>query len=216
MRKLYGYWRSSASYRIRIALALKGLAYETVAVDLRSGQHRQDPYLEHNPQGLVPLLEDGERRISQSMAILEYLEERYPHPPLLPADLLQRARVRSLCALIACEIHPLNNLRVLQHLRTDCGWEEDAVERWYRHWIREGFALLERELRACAGRYCVGDRITMADVFLVPQVYNARRFCCPLDPFPTILRIDRACQEHMAFAQAHPDRQPDAPGALPG
>ncbi len=216
MRKLYGYWRSSASYRIRIALALKGLAYETVAIDLRTGQHRQEPYLEHNPQGLVPLLEDGERRISQSMAILEYLEERYPHPPLLPADLAQRARVRSMCALIACEIHPLNNLRVLQHLRTAQGWDEDAVERWYRHWILEGFTLLERELRACAGRYCVGDRITMADLFLVPQVYNARRYRCPLDPFPTILRIDRTCQVHMAFAQAHPDRQPDAPGGLAG
>ncbi len=210
MRRLYGYWRSSASYRVRIALNLKGLDYEYVAIDLRSGQHRAPDYLRRNPQGLVPYLEDDGRGLSQSLAILEYLEEAYPEPPLLPRDVADRARVRALCDLIACEIHPLNNLRVLNHLRAELGLDERAVAAWYRHWVQEGFTLLERELERSAGRFCFGDRVTMADVLLVPQVYNARRYHCPLEPFPTIARVEASCSGLAAFARALPERQPDA------
>lgn len=208
--RLYDYWRSSSAYRVRIALRLKGVDYASVPVNLRQGVQRTLDYLAHNPQGMVPALEVGEGTLTQSLAILEWLEETHPRPPLLPAEPWARAQVRSLALLVACEIHPLDNLRVLQHLRHRLGLEEREVDAWYRHWVVEGFAALERRLAATAGTYCWGDAVTMADLCLVPQVYNARRYACDLEPFPTILRIDAACRKLPAFAEASPERQPDA------
>jgi maleylpyruvate isomerase len=208
--RLYGYWRSSASYRVRIALNWKGVAYETVGTDLRRGEHRTLTFLDRNPQGLVPVLEDNELRLSQSLAIIEYLEETRPEPPLLPQDAPGRAGVRALAHLIANEIHPLNNLRVLTHLRRRYGLDEQEVNGWYRHWIAQGFGPLERELERNAGRYAVGDEVSMVDVCLVPQVYNARRYNCDLEPYPVIRRVEEACQLLPAFERAQPDRQPDS------
>lgn len=207
---LYGYWRSSAAYRVRIALNIKGLAYEQVPTDLRRGAHRTLGYLEKNPQGLVPMLEDGEVRISQSVAIIEYLEETHPAPPLLPRDPAGRALVRSLTQLVACEIHPLNNLRVLNHVRRAYDAGEQGVTHWYRHWIAQGFVALETEMRGTAGRYAVGDVVTMADAFLVPQMANARRYGCSLEAYPTLRRVTAALEELAAFEMARPERQPDA------
>ncbi len=211
MRRLHGYWRSSASYRVRIVLELKGLAYEYVAVDLRGGGHRSPDYLRRNPQGLVPWYEEDGVGLAQSLAICEYLEERHPRPPLLPADPVARARVRAVCDLVACEIHPLNNLRVLEHLRRGLGLDETAVHAWYRHWIRAGLDMLERELAGTAGRFCFGDAPTLADAFLIPQLYNARRYGVDPDPWPTLARVERNCLELSAFARARPEAQPDAP-----
>lgn len=211
MRRLYGYWRSSASYRIRIVLEWKGLEYESVAIDLRAGRQKAPEYLKRNPQGLVPFYEEDGVGLSQSIAIAEYIEERHPEPPLLPKDPVERARVRAICDLIACEIHPLNNLRVLNHLRADRGFDEDQVGAWYRHWIREGFDMLERELERTAGTCCFGDTVTLADAFLVPQVYNARRWGVSLEPWPTIARVEAACNALHPFQKALPERQPDAP-----
>ncbi len=211
MRRLYGYWRSSASYRVRIALHWKGLEYEYVSIDLRTGRHRTPEYLRHNPHGLVPFFEDGEVTLSQSAAIIEYLEERHPEPPLLPQDPQRRGTSRAIAQFVACEIHPLNNLRVLNHLRSELAFDEDQVMLWYRYWIREGFSRLERQLEQTAGRFCTGDEVTMADVFLIPQVYNARRYHCSLADYPTICRIEAACNELKAFQLAAPERQPDAP-----
>ncbi len=212
--KLYGYFRSSAAYRVRIALNLKGVEFETIAVHLLKdgGQQLSEDYKALNPTALVPTLVDGELAIGQSMAILEYLEETHPQPPLLPADAAGRARVRAIAQTIACDIHPLNNLRVLKHLKHGLGVDEDTKNAWYRHWIAVGLISVEAMLAAntATGRYCHGDTITMADVLLVPQIYNARRFGCDLSDMPTITRIVDACSELDAFQRAEPARQPDA------
>ena len=208
--RLYDYWRSSSAYRVRIALRHKGLHHESVAVNLRQGVHRTLDYLGHNRQGLVPTLEAGELQLSQSLAIVEWLEETYPTPPLLPAEPAGKAVVRSLALQVACEMQPLTNLRVLQYLQGRLGLNEQDVNGWYRHWIAEGFGSLEPRLAAVAGRYCHGDAPTLADICLVPQVYNARRYNCDLDPFPTIRRIEAACLKLPAFNEARPELQPDA------
>jgi maleylacetoacetate isomerase len=210
--KLYTYFRSSAAYRARIALNLKGVAYESVPVDLRPAAHRRPDYLARNPQGLIPALEDGATVIGQSLAIIEYLEEKYPQPPLLPRSPLERARVRSLALAIACDIHPLNNLRVLNYLRSPLGHDEPAVDAWYRHWIAEGFRALEEEAKRASGdgRHMFGADVTLADVCLVPQMYNARRFKCNVAPFPTLAAICAHLETVPAFAQAAPEAQPDA------
>ena len=213
--QLYTYFRSSAAYRMRIALNLKGLDYEQVAVDLPGGVHREAAFDAVNPQRLVPALIDGERTLIQSVAQMEYLEETRPEPPLLPADPVERARVRALVQIIACDIHPLNNLRVLKYLQEMLGHDDAARDRWYAHWIAEGFVALERLLAESehTGRFCHGETPGMADVCLVPQVFNARRFNCPTEPYPTVMRIHEACDALEAFAAAHPARQPDSPPA---
>jgi len=209
--KLYSYFRSSSSYRLRIALNLKGLDHDIVPVNLVAGEQRGEAYRAVNPQGLVPALDTGSAQLVQSTAILEWLEEQYPEPPLYPADALARARVRSLCQHIACEIQPLNNLGVLGYLRETLGQDEDAVKRWYAHWVTRGFESLEAV--APAEGYLGGTVPGMAEVFLVPQLYNARRFAVDLAPFPRLVAIDARCADLEAFARAHPDRQPDAPPA---
>ncbi|HLU78670.1 MAG TPA: maleylacetoacetate isomerase, partial [Burkholderiaceae bacterium] len=201
--KLYSYFRSSAAYRVRIALNLKGLAYETVPVHLLKdgGQQYSADYKALNPTALVPTLVDGELAIGQSMAILEYLEETHPQPPLLPSDAAGRARVRAIAQTIACDIHPLNNLRVLKHLKHVVGVDEDTKNAWYRHWIDVGLSSIEAMLAGhpSTGRFCHGDHVTLADVLLVPQVFNARRFECDLSAMPTIHRIVDACSQLDAF-----------------
>ena len=212
--RLYTYWRSSSAYRVRIALNLKGLDWEPVPVHLvRGGGEQHAPaYRAVNPHGLVPVLEDGERRISESLAIIEYLEETRPEPPLLPADADGRGRVRALALSIACGIQPVNNLRVLKYLEEPLGLEPGQRDAWYRHWVEEGFGALEARLSSEpeTGRFCHGDTPGLADCCLVPQVYNARRYGCDLEAFPTLLRIDAACAELEAFRAAAPERQPDA------
>jgi maleylpyruvate isomerase len=210
MPKLYGYWRSSAAYRLRIALALKGIDFETAITDLRQRAHRAADYLARNPQGLVPALEIDGTMLVQSLAIIEYLDETRPRPPLLPRDPAGRARVRALALAVACEIHPLNNLRVLDHLRHGLGLDKAAVDAWYRHWIAEGLAGLEPMVAATAGRFAFGDAPGLADIFIVPQLYNARRFACDLAAYPTLRRVDAACLELDAFRRAAPEAQPDA------
>jgi len=211
---LYSYWRSSAAYRVRIGLNLKGLDYALVPVHLvrDGGQQHAPDYVALNPQQLVPVLRDGERVLTQSLAILEYLEETRPQPPLLPADAAGRARVRALAQLVACDIHPLNNLRVLQFF--DRQWHVPQAERddWVLHWMGEGFAAMEAMLAASAdtGRYCHGDAPGLADCCLLPQLYNARRFKLDLDAFPTLRRIEAACLQLSAFDAARPENQPDA------
>jgi maleylacetoacetate isomerase/maleylpyruvate isomerase len=208
--KLYTYFRSSAAFRVRIALNLKGLAYEPVFVHLAKGEHRKPQYASVNPQALVPtlVLDDG-TRLNQSLAIMEYLEEKHPRPPLLPGDAVGRARVRSLSDLVACEIHPLNNLRVLQHLKRALGQSEDQVNAWYRHWIADGLAKFEAELTKDT-RYCFGDSPTMADCCLVPQIFNAKRYNCDLAAYPTTVRAFEQCMKLEAFDRAQPAKQPDA------
>ncbi|NIA70090.1 maleylacetoacetate isomerase [Pelagibius litoralis] len=215
--KLHNYFRSSTSYRVRIALALKGLPYEYVSYHLREGEQRGESYLSINPQGLVPTLElDGEgvetgALLPQSMAILEYLDEAYPEPPLLPQGPLERARVRSLAYAVACDIHPLNNLRVLNYLVGPLGQDRKVQGEWFRHWVAVEFAALEQRLadEPQTGRFCHGDSPGLADLCLVPQVVNGRRFDCDMTPYPTIRRIHEACMEISAFVEAAPDRQPD-------
>jgi len=209
--KLYTYFRSSAAFRVRIALNLKGLAYEPAFVHLAKGEHRASAYGEVNPQALLPALEDGGRLLTQSLAILEYLEETHPAPPLLPKDPFERARVRSLAMLVACEIHPVNNLRVLQHLKRALGQSEEQVNAWYRHWIGDGLAKLEADLaRPGTGIYCHGNLPTIADCCLVPQVFNAQRYQCDTSPYPTVMRVFAACMKLDAFDHAQPVKQPDA------
>jgi len=213
MTTLYGYYRSSAAFRVRIALNLKGLAYAQAPINLAKGEQHGAAYLARNPQGLVPLLEtDDGHQLTQSLAICEYLDERHPEPPLLPADPEERARVRALAQLIACEIHPLNNLRVLQYLVNELEVGEEAKLAWYRHWILQGFDALESLLtrEAGTGRFCHGDRPTLADICLVPQVFNAERFECSLAAYPTIRRITAHCYALGAFRDAAPGAQPDA------
>ena len=209
--RLYTYFRSSAAYRVRIALALKGLDYEPAFVNLLEGEQRAAAYRAVSAQGLVPALEDEANVLTQSLAIIEYLDERHPEPPLLPRDILGRARVRALALAIACDIHPLNNTRVLQYLEERLKLDREARLAWYRHWIAEGFEALERMLdHPATGAFCHGDAPTLADVALVPQLANARRFGCELAPYPRITRIDAACGALPAFAQAAPANQPDA------
>jgi maleylpyruvate isomerase len=208
---LYGYGLSSASYRVRIALALKNLPYTSVVKNLRSGEHRLSEFLQINAQGFVPALalDDGVV-LTQSVAIIEYLDELCPDPPLLPAEPLARARVRALTQAIASDIHPLNNLRVLRYLEDKLMVEKQTRDTWYRHWVEVGFDALERWLvrDAATGRFCHGDAPTMADVCLVPQVFNARRFAVDLNPFPRILAIETACKELPAFRTTAPESPP--------
>ena len=209
--KLYDYFRSSAAYRVRIALNLKGLSAERAFVHLvrNGGEHLKSGYLERNPQGLLPALElDDGSVVTQSLAILEYLEEVYPEPPLLPADPLMRARVRAIALAVACDIHPLNNLRVLNYLKGPFGQDQATVDTWYRHWISAGFAAIERMVGQ--ERYCLGDTPSLADVCLIPQLFNARRFNTDLSPYPRILAIEANCVRLEAFAAAYPGKQADA------
>ena len=210
--KLYSYFRSSAAYRVRIALNLKGQGYEYVPVHLRKGEQSAAPYREMNPQELVPTLTDDRGSFTQSLAIIEYLDERYPEPPLLPKAPETRARVRAIAMAIACDIHPLDNLRVLRYLTRTIGASEEAKDGWYRHWIDVGLAALETQLagETATGEFCHGATPTLADVCLVPQLANARRSEIPLDAYPTLTRIEAACNALPAFAAAAPDRQPDA------
>ncbi|MCH1928902.1 maleylacetoacetate isomerase [Shewanella sp. A25] len=218
--KLYGYWRSSAAYRVRIALNLKGLSAEQLSVHLvrEGGEQHKAEYIALNPQELVPtLVVEGEQgpdnlnqNLTQSLAIIEYLEELYPHTPLLPASTLARAQVRALAQSIACEIHPLNNLRVLQYLTQTLEVDEVAKNAWYHHWVNTGFSALEKQLERVSGRYCFGDSVTMADLCLIPQVYNAKRFNVDLTPYPNIVRIWEECNKLAAFSDAAPEVQADA------
>jgi len=212
---LYSYWRSSAAFRVRIALNLKGLHYETRAVHLvRDGGEQHAPaYAAINPQQLVPTLVDGDKVMTQSMAIAEYLDEIHPHPPLLPADAAGRAGVRALAQVVGCDIHPIGNLRVLQQIGNQFGADDEQKGIWMRYWIAAGFQALETMLANSeeTGRYCHGDTPGLADLCLIPQVYNARRWKTPLDDYPTIARIDAACMELAAFKAATPEQQPDAP-----
>lgn len=212
MIELYTYFRSSASFRVRIALALKGLQWQPHVVWLPDGEQATDAYRVTNPQSLVPTLVDDGLRLAQSLAIIEYLDETRPPAMLLPADAAGRARVRSLAQLVACEIHPLNNLRVLNHLKRELGLDQAAVDDWYRHWCGEGLAALERDLAAspATGRFCHGDTPTMADCCLVPQIFNAKRFGVELAPYPTVMRVFEACMQLPAFEAAQPSRQPEA------
>lgn len=210
--KLYNYFRSSASYRVRIALALKGLPYEYVSVHLAKGEHRQAEYAALSADGLVPLLElpDG-TRLSQSLAIMEYLDEQHPTPALLPADALSRSRVRALAQSIACEIHPLNNLRVLKYLVHELKVEEEAKNTWYRHWVRTGLEAFERQLaQQPPSAFCWGDAPSLADCCLVPQIYNAQRFDTPLQGLPRTMAAYEACMDLPAFQAAQPSACPDA------
>ena len=207
---LHGYWRSGAAYRTRIALNLKGLSYAQRGVDLRTGAQHSEAFRALNPQGLVPALEIGGAVLIQSPAILEWLEEAHPAPPLLPADRVDRAHVRAMAALIGCDIHPLNNLRVGTALRETCGADQAAVDAWAARWILPGFAALERLVEAHGDGWCFGAAPTLADCYLIPQVFSARRFNVPLEAFPRLLAIDAAAADHPAFVAARPDNQPDA------
>lgn len=210
--RLYGYWRSSSSWRIRIALALKGLKWEDVPVHLTrdGGEQHQTEFVARNPQELVPLLEHGAVRIPQSLAICEYLDAAFEGPRLIPEDPVEAAHLRALTLAIACEIQPLNNLRVLQYLENTLGIADEPRRLWYQHWITGGFGALENALTGGAERYCMGPAPGLLDVFLVPQMYNARRFDTNLEPFPRLCAVEAACLQHPAFAETAPDRQPDA------
>ncbi|WP_343723123.1 maleylacetoacetate isomerase, partial [Herbaspirillum seropedicae] len=208
MTTLYSYFRSSASYRVRIALHLKGLPYETVPVHLlnQGGEQLLPAFTEINPHALVPVLAEEGHYVSQSLAMLELLEERHPTPSLLPGDAFQRAHIRALSLAIACDIHPLNNLRVLKYLKRELGVDDERKNAWIAHWINLGFTALERQLAAdtTRGHFCVGDAPTMADCCLVPQIFNARRFEVDMAPYPTLCAIEQACHALPAFQQAHP------------
>ena len=217
MITLYSYFRSSAAYRVRIALALKGLDNNIVPVNLLAGEQRGEVYKATNPQGLVPALSDDGTLLTQSLAIIEYLDEMHPQPPLLPPDPVGRARVRSLAQQIAMDIHPLNNVRVLKYLENDLRQDAAARNRWYRHWIAEGFEAIEAALRCLGsnGHFCLGDAPGLADICLIPQVYNARRFQCVLSPYPLIVAIDEHCRRLAAFRLAAPENQPDSGESRP-
>lgn len=204
---LYDYFRSSASYRVRIALNLKGIDYEQRPVSLVHGAQNDPAYKAMNPQGLVPMLEIDGHRLTQSLSIMVYLDQVYPDPPLMPRDPADGAHVRAMALAVSCDIHPLNNLRVLKYLKNDLGVSEEAKDEWYRHWVAEGLAALEEMARPRAGAFLFGDSPTIADVCLVPQLYNARRFSVPITDYPTLRRADETASAHVAFAAAHPDRQ---------
>lgn len=212
--ELYSYFRSSAAYRVRIALNLKGLRADYHAVHLvkGGGEQHQPEFKAVNPQGLVPVLVEDSQVLIQSLAIIEYLDETHPMPPLLPEDPFGRARVRAIAQIIACDIHPLNNSRVLGYLERELSADKAVRDTWYQHWITEGFWALERLLAGAArtGKFCDGDRPTLADICLVPQVFNARRFDIDLTAFPTLVRIERQCSTLVAFSRAAPEWQPDA------
>ncbi|MFZ5609081.1 MAG: maleylacetoacetate isomerase [Pseudomonadota bacterium] len=208
--KLYTYFRSSAAFRVRIALNIKNIAYEPVFVHLAHGAHLSDEYRAANPQGLIPALAVDGAVLSQSLAIIDYLEETHPAPALLPGDPLARARVRAMALAIACDIHPLNNLRVLKYLHSTLEHDQKTIDAWYRHWIVAGFTALEAWAARHGGAgHCFGETVTVADVCLVPQMWNARRFKTDLSPFPTLERIDAHLQSLPAFAAAAPENQPD-------
>lgn len=204
---LYDYWRSSAAYRVRIALNLKGIEYESRQVDLREGEQRSSEYRALNPQGLVPTLEIDGHRLTQSLAIINYLDVRYPSHPLLPVSAAERAHVVGMALAIACDIHPLNNLRVLKYLKNELGHSQEEIDRWYAHWISEGLPSVEAMAAPRSGRFLFGDAPTGADVCLIPQLYNARRYNVALDDYPTLLRAEENANKLDAFAAAHPDRQ---------
>ena len=209
--ELYNYFRSSASYRVRIALALKGLDYAYKPVHLLKNEQIKESYAAVSASRLVPLLKDGDTLLTQSLAIVEYLDETHPLPPLLPSDASGRARVRALAYDVACEIHPLNNLRVLRYLVHDLKLSEDDKNRWYRHWVETGLETVERQLADVrTGRYCHGDAPTLADLTLVPQIFNAQRLACRLDHVPTVMRVFGACMKLDAFEQTRPEKCPDA------
>ena len=207
--ELFNYFRSSASYRVRIGLALKGLPYDYRSIHLAKGEQQGAPYAAVSATRLVPLLVDDDQVIHQSLAILEYLDETHPAPPLLPPDAAGRARVRALAQDIACEIHPLNNLRVLQYLKS-LGVDEDGRGRWYKHWVEGGLETMERQLAAAPSPFCHGDQPGLADCVLVPQIFNARRFDCRLDHVPQVMRVFDACMALPAFAMTQPSACPDA------
>jgi maleylacetoacetate isomerase len=209
--KLYTYFRSSAAFRVRIALNLKGLKYEPIFIHLAKGEHRKPGYAGVYPQGLLPTLVDDGEALSQSLAIMEYLDETHPLPALLPKDPAGRARVRSLSLLVACEIHPLNNLRVLQYLKRQLGQNEEQINTWYRHWVADGLLKLEGDLsKGGTGKFSHGDTPTMADCCLVPQIFNAKRYNSDLAPYPTVTRVFDECMKLEAFERAQPSKQPDA------
>jgi maleylacetoacetate isomerase len=209
--RLYSFFRSSAAFRVRIALNLKKVAYETVPIHLRRNDQSKPEYRAVNPQGLVPVLEEGRQRLIQSLAIIEYLDETRPEPPLLPKDPAERARVRALAEIVACDIHPINNLRVLRYLIHELGHDEAAIGKWYNYWIAAGFEALEPLLASDAqtGDFCHGDAPSLADIALVPQVVNAERYRLDLTPYPTITRIFENCMRLEPFIAAHPNNQPD-------
>ena len=209
--QLYSFFRSSAAYRVRIALNLKGMRYDTVAIHLQKegGLNRRPDYKAVNPQMRIPALRlDSGEVLIQSLAIIEYLDEIHPQPPFLPRDPIERANVRALSQIIACDIHPLNNVGPLRYLKNEFGQDQAKIDAWYHHWIVEGFAAIEPMIKA--GPYAFGPDITLADICIVPQVANARRFKVPLDGFPKIVAVDAACSAHAAFAAARPENQPDA------
>ncbi|HUD27124.1 MAG TPA: maleylacetoacetate isomerase [Burkholderiaceae bacterium] len=212
--KLYSYYRSSAAFRVRIALNLKGVPYEIIPVHLlrRGGEQFGEAYARTNPLSLIPSLDDGGQVLTQSLAIIEYLDERYPQPPLLPADPVSRAYVRSIALSIACDIHPLNNLRVLRYLKHEVGLSDEAKDAWYRHWIELGLGQLDRIVATGgrSGRYALGDQVTIADLTIVPQIFNAQRFGCDPAKAPTLNAIADRCIQLDAFARAQPSAQPDA------
>ena len=211
--KLHGYFRSSAAFRVRIALNLKGLPYDQASIHLRKGQQCVPAFLKLNPQGLVPALEDGPHVLTQSLAIAEYLDETHPEPPFLPRSPLDRARVRALALAVACDIHPIDNLRVLVYLKTVLNVSDEQHDAWYRHWIHEGFKGIEAMLKdGGTGRFAHGDTPTLADICLVPQVFNAKRLISDGDlrsAYPTIMRVFDACMKVPAFDAAQPEKQPD-------
>ena len=204
---LYEYWRSSASYRVRIALNLKNVDYESRPVNLLTGEQNSDGYRALNPLGLVPMLEIDGQKLTQSLAIINYLDIRYPVPPLIPASAAERAHVVALAMMVACDIHPLKNLSVLKYLKNELGQPQEKVDAWYRHWISERLPALEEMAKPQAGDFMFGNGPTGADVLLVPQLYNARRYDVPLGDFPTLLRAEENANKLDAFAEAHPDRQ---------
>ncbi|QFU16180.1 maleylacetoacetate isomerase [Microvirga thermotolerans] len=206
--KLYTYFRSSAAFRVRIALNLKGVRYEAVPVNLLKGEQKAEGYRLVNPQGRVPSLDLGTTVLTQSPALLEYLDEVYPEPPLLPVGAVQRAKVRAVASIVACDIHPLNNSGTLAYLKNRLGHDQAAMDAWYAHWVREGFDAIEKMIEP--GPYAFGNRVTLADLYLVPQVFNARRFNVPLDDYPKIRAVDAACADLPAFRDAAPANQPDA------
>lgn len=214
--KLYSFYNSSSAYRVRIALNLKGLTPEMIPVNLTKGEQKSEDYAKINPQMIVPTLIDGGAVLSQSLAIMEYLEEVHPQPPLLPTDSVARAHTRALALEVACDISPLGNLKVRKYLASKLGQSEEQCSEWIRHWISDGLAAFERILASSplTGTYCVGDTPTMADCCLIPQLYNARRWGADLTPYPILLRLAAACETHQAFISAHPDNQPDTPKTI--